>query len=99
MSSPAGGTPVPSLEMMQGLGARITRRRQEIGMSQEELAALSGMHRNQVSNIERARGNRGTPSNPQLGTLLAVAATLGVAPVELLPELGIVPAAPTRGRT
>ena len=53
-------------------GARVRERRTECGLSQEELAHKSGMHRTYVSSVER--GER----NIALVNIAALAAALGV---------------------
>ncbi|RQZ99005.1 helix-turn-helix domain-containing protein [Burkholderia cepacia] len=50
------------------------------GMSQEKLADRAGLHRTQLSSIERGR------SNVMVDTLVALATALGVDAVELLVE-------------
>ena len=58
------------------------------GLSQEALAHEAGLHRNQVSNLERARSNR-EPfiSDPQLSTVYRLAVALNVPPAYLLPDI------------
>lgn len=53
-------------------GVRVRERRNECGLSQEELAHKSGMHRTYVSSVER--GER----NIALVNIAALAAALGV---------------------
>lgn len=49
-------------------------------MSQEELAAETGLHRNHLGQVERAE------LNPTLGTVEAVARALDITPAELIAE-------------
>jgi len=58
------------------LGARVRGLREDQGWSQDDLAGVVGMHRNQISSIERGVGNRGRPTDPTLSTLRALAAAL-----------------------
>lgn len=55
------------------------------GLTQEQLAALSGIARNSISNIERNLNNAGTATNPQLSTIYRLARALDVPPAVLLP--------------
>lgn len=59
-------------------GLLLALHRMRAGLSQGECAAMVGMYRAEVSLIER--GGR----QPQLDTLLALAAAVGVGPGELL---------------
>ncbi|MFP4896326.1 helix-turn-helix domain-containing protein [Paraburkholderia sp. EG304] len=78
---------------LQGLIAKNLRLlRDKQGMSQETLADRAGLHRTQLSVIER--GHR----NITLDTLISLAAALGVTEIELLKESGEEPAPPKRGR-
>lgn len=67
---------------------RLVTIRKARGYSQEELAHRSGMHRNAVSNLERATSNR-VPniSDPQLSTVYRLARALDVPPLYLLPDV------------
>ena len=83
----------PRLLELQGLIAKNLRLlRDKKGMSQEALADRAGLHRTQLSVIER--GLR----NIRLDTLVSLAAALGVPETELLIESGEEPVAPKRGR-
>ncbi len=66
---------------------RLALVRRQRGLTQEALAHEAGLHRNQVSNLERARSNR-EPfiSDPQLSTVYRLAVALGVPPSYLLPD-------------
>lgn len=59
-------------DLLREFGARVRGRRKECGLSQEELAYQSGMHRTYVSSVER--GER----NIALVNIAALAAALGV---------------------
>lgn len=59
-------------------GLAIQRRRQKIGLSQEEVAARAGIHRTYFADVERGTRNVG------LRNVLAIAKGLGVAPSDLL---------------
>ena len=60
------------------LAHHVRLRRTELGISQEELADRSGLHRTYIGGIERAE------RNVSLATLELIAGGLGVAPFELL---------------
>lgn len=73
------------------IGRRVRLRREVLELSQEELAHLAGIHRNQLQNIEQSRNNvrdadgtRG-PANPTLDTIYLLAVALEVDVHELLP--------------
>ncbi len=69
-------------------GHRLVVIRKERGYSQEQLAERSGMHRNQISNLERGTSNREPfVSDPQLSTVYRLARALDVPPAYLLPDL------------
>lgn len=69
-------------------GHRLATVRKERGYSQEKLALDSGMHRNQVSNLERGVSNREPGiSDPLLSTVYRLARALSVPPSYLLPDI------------
>lgn len=69
-------------------GFRLLILRRERGLSQEQLAFRSGMHRNQVSNLERGTSNRAPyVSDPHLSTVYRLARALEVPPAYLLPDI------------
>lgn len=68
------------------LGQRVRERREELGLTQEQLAHRTGISRNQVQNIEHSRNNARGPdgkrvggtANPTLDTIWALATALDV---------------------
>ncbi len=66
--------------LLVGFGRAVRARRQAIGISQEELADRSGLHRTYVSDIER--GVR----NVSLNNIAKLAVALDCSPSELLRE-------------
>ena len=62
-------------------GEKLRSARQRVGLSQEALGALAGIHRTYIGAVER--GER----NPSLDNIYRLARTLGVEPAELMPEL------------
>lgn len=72
------------LTVSDSLALGTARARKNAGLSQAELAARCGMHRNAISNIERGTTAAGARSDPQLSTLLKLAAALNVSPASLV---------------
>ena len=70
-------------EIRIGLGALLRAKRQAQGISQEELAFRSGLHRTYVGSVER--GER----NLSLENIFVFAKTLGCHPRELIPEFPV----------
>ncbi|MBA4246966.1 MAG: XRE family transcriptional regulator [Microbacterium sp.] len=68
------------------LGQRLNRARVAGGLSQEDVAYGAGLSRYTYQKFEKGESRPGTPSNPHLRTLLAIAGALGIPPSELLPE-------------
>jgi transcriptional regulator with XRE-family HTH domain len=64
--------------LIVGLGNAIRDLRDELHISQEQLALDSGVHRNYIGGIERAE------RRPTLATVARLATTLGVTPAELI---------------
>ena len=62
-------------------GERVRKTRQALGISQEELAFRSGLHRTYVGSVER--GER----NLSLENIFVFAKSLGCAPSDLIPKL------------
>lgn len=67
------------------LGRKVRAAREMRSMTQDELADLTGIHRNQVQNIEHSRNNnrdsstgRPGPGNARLDTVFLLAEALGV---------------------
>jgi transcriptional regulator with XRE-family HTH domain len=61
---------------------RLVEARKEVGISQEELANRCGLHRTEISLLER-QGRE-----PRAGTLIKLASALGVPPERLCKGLG-----------
>ena len=72
------------------LGRRLYIVRNLRGLKQDRLSALSGVSRNQISNIERSgwpnRKGEIVLVNPKLGTIYALARALAVPPAILMPQ-------------
>ncbi|WP_018297240.1 helix-turn-helix domain-containing protein [Corynebacterium lubricantis] len=69
-------------DLLREFGARVRGRRKECGLSQEELAYRSGMHRTYVSSVER--GER----NIALVNIVAIAGALDIDAGTLVGGLG-----------
>ena len=65
-----------------GLGEAIKHERSQLGISQDELAKRSGLHRSYVSDLER--GAR----NPTVGSIQKIARALQVTVLELFERAG-----------
>ena len=63
------------------LGKLIKRRRKELNLSQEELAASSGLHRTYIGLLEQGK------RSPTINTLFMVARALHVKPSELFRDI------------
>jgi transcriptional regulator with XRE-family HTH domain len=71
---------MPQHKILKSLGNNIRHYRLEKGLSQEELAEISRLHRTYVGSVER--GER----NISLLNLEKIAKALGVSPIDLLKE-------------
>lgn len=70
-------------EVAVSFGERVRTLREKRRLTQEQLAELTGLSRNQVQNIERSRNNTRDPEtgrpgagNPRLKTVFLLAAAL-----------------------
>lgn len=67
------------------LGRNLRELRRMRGLTQDQLAALTGLTRNTISNIERNLGNSGTAGDPRMSTVYRLARALDIPPAVLLP--------------
>jgi transcriptional regulator with XRE-family HTH domain len=83
----AGLTPEsdPWVDYARNLGVRLHRERVAKGLSQEHLAFAAGITAFTYRKLEKGASNPGTPANPRLHTLVALAEVLGVPVAQLLP--------------
>ena len=72
-------------------GRNLFRCRRRAAMSQEELGKLASLHRTEIGLLER--GGR----IPRIDTLMKLAASLAVSPVELLEGIDWAPASSAAG--
>lgn len=70
----------------RAIGAEMHRVRVARGFSQERVAYHAGLSRYTYQKLEKGESRPGTPANPTVQTLLAVAQVLGVALTDLLPD-------------
>lgn len=75
--------PPPPVELKRRIGQAIQGLRQDLGISQEELAGRADVHRTYLGDIER--GNR----NPALINICRIAAALEVKPSDLFKRMGL----------
>lgn len=71
-------------EFARTLGLRLQRARLAKGMSQEAVAHAAGISTFTYQKFEKGESKPGTPMNPRLRTLLALAETLDVRVGELV---------------
>jgi transcriptional regulator with XRE-family HTH domain len=88
----ADNVAVRQAEARRRIASNLKILRGKQGMSQEELGDRAGLHRTQVSVIERGQ------SNVMVDTLVALAVALGVDAIELLVESDEVPVRLLGGR-
>jgi len=72
---------------MQRLGSNLRQRRLEIGLTQEAVAVRAGISLFTYVKLEKGESNPGTPANPRLQTLLALAFVLDAHLEDLVPDL------------
>lgn len=70
---------MPTADIKSEVGARVRKRREAKGWSQEQLGFESGLHRNYIGGVERGERNVGIENVAKL------AKALGVRPRALLP--------------
>lgn len=75
---PATGTPDPWVEYARDLGIRLARARAASGLSQERAAHAAGISTFTYRKLEKGESNPGTPANPRLRTLVALAEVFDV---------------------
>ncbi len=73
-------------QVQAAFGRRLRELRQERGVSQEELAFRSGLHRTYVSSAERGQRNVSLINIYKLATALEVEAASMLAPFHLKPQ-------------
>ena len=70
----------------QNLAVELRRRRAAAGLSQEDVAYQAGLSRFIYHQYEKGESRLGTPANPALRSIIAIAQVLGVPIEELLPH-------------
>lgn len=75
---------MPKLDFMV-LGNCILHARKELGLTQKELAAQTGLSIKTVQDIEKGR------KNPTYGTLVRLVVRLGISPDALFPSKVVIP--------
>lgn len=68
------------------LGVKLLQAREASGLSQERLAHAAGISTFTYRKLEKGESNPGTPANPRLKTLVALAEVLGFDLTQLLPR-------------
>lgn len=68
------------------LGTNIQRLRVDQGLTQEQVAYAAGLSRYTYQKFEKGESMPGTPANPSLRNIMAIAQVLGVSLDELVPE-------------
>lgn len=73
------------VDYARALGVNLQRLRLERNLSQERLAHMAGISAYTYQKFEKGESRPGTPMNPRLFTLVAIAQVLGTTIEELLP--------------
>ena len=68
------------------MGLNLQRVRLERGLSQERLAHMAGISSYTYQKFEKGESKPGTPMNPRLFTLMALAEVLHVGLADLVPD-------------
>lgn len=71
---------VAEREFLASFGRELRRRREELGLSQAQFAAMLGLTRTSVTNMEAGK------QDTTVGRLMVLAAALGCQPTDLLPR-------------
>lgn len=69
----------------RAIGTNIQRQRVARGYSQDRVAYEANLSRYTYQKLEKGESRPGTPANPTVRTLLAVAQVLGIGLAEILP--------------
>ncbi len=64
--------PATETALLRQFGERVRARREELAMSQTDLAAASGLHWSWISRVERGRANPGVVNIAYLATALQI---------------------------
>ena len=72
-------------EFSRAIGVALQRLRLERGLSQERLAHMAGIAAYTYQKFEKGESKPGTPMNPRLFTLMALAEVLEVSLTDLIP--------------
>ena len=84
---PSRATPPDAWDLYaRELGQNVQRERARIGYSQDRVAYEAGLSRYTYQKLEKGESKPGTPANPTVKTLLAVAQVLDVQITDLLPS-------------
>ena len=75
-------------EFARGLGVKLQRARLAKGMSQEAVAHAAGISTFTYQKFEKGESRPGTPMNPRLRTLIALATALDMRVEELVGGMG-----------
>lgn len=74
------------VEYAEVLGHRIAQARHAKGLTQEQVAQAAGISTFTYQKLEKGESNPGSPANPGLQTLVALAVALQVDLCDLLPD-------------
>lgn len=70
-------------------GVRLHKLRRLRGLTQDGLAEIANLSRNQISNLERNENSATKSSDPTMSTIYRLARALHVPPAALMPAVGI----------
>ncbi|MCI1869030.1 helix-turn-helix domain-containing protein [Bifidobacterium crudilactis] len=72
-------------EYAKELGLNLQRRRSDRGLSQEQVAYSAGLSRYTYQKFEKGESMPGTPANPSLRNIMAIAQILDISLDQLIP--------------